>query len=59
VSVPPELMAILQCPVCRSPLEESDQGIVCTGCGRIYPVQDGIPHMIVDEAKPPASKEAP
>jgi len=46
--VPPELMAILQCPVCHSVVKESGDEIVCTGCGRTYPVQDGIPHMIVE-----------
>lgn len=55
--VPPELMAILQCPVCRSRVEESGDHIVCTGCGRVYPVHDGIPHMLAEEARPPVEEE--
>ena len=50
--VPPELMQILQCPVCRSRVEESGDTIVCTGCGLVFPVKDGIPHMLVEEARP-------
>ena len=53
--VPPELMAILQCPVCRSRVEETGGHITCTGCGRTYPVRDGIPDMIVDD--PPADEQ--
>jgi len=51
VPVPPELMQILQCPVCRSRVEESGDNIVCTGCGLVFPVKEGIPHMLVEEAR--------
>lgn len=54
--VPPELMSILQCPVCRSRVEDSGDHIVCTGCGRTYPVRDGVPHMVVDKTPPKESE---
>ncbi|MEU4686153.1 Trm112 family protein [Streptomyces xinghaiensis] len=28
--------------------------LVCTGCGLAYPVRDGIPVLLVDEARRPA-----
>lgn len=55
--VPPELLAILQCPACRSAVEEKGSSIVCTGCGLIYPVRDGIPYMLVEEARRPSEGE--
>ncbi|MGP3967097.1 Trm112 family protein [Streptomyces sp. 6N223] len=49
------LLEILACPVCRSPLREDAeaQELVCTGeaCGLAYPVQDGIPVLLADEAR--------
>ena len=54
-----ELMEILVCPSCRGAVEDRQEGdrelIVCTNCGLRYPVRDGIPVMLVDEAeRPPA-----
>lgn len=51
-----ELLEILACPNCRGPVEyrEQEQVIACTGeCRYEYPVVDGIPHMLVDEARKP------
>ncbi|MFE9257110.1 Trm112 family protein [Streptomyces sp. NPDC006879] len=55
------LLEILACPACHSPLrdESADQTnpeLVCTGtdCGLAYPVRDGIPVLLVDEARRPA-----
>lgn len=56
MSVPRDLMDILQCPACRSSVEESGDTIVCTGCGLAYPVRDGIPHMLVEEAQRPTEE---
>ena len=52
----PELLAILACPACRSDLadQQADRELVCTGCGRAYPVRDGIPVLLVDEARLPS-----
>ena len=46
-----ELLAILACPACRGDVAEKDGRIVCTSCGRQYPVRDGIPIMLADEAE--------
>ena len=48
----PELLAILVCPACRSKVASRANQLVCQGCGRRYPVRDGIPIMLVDEAEP-------
>ncbi len=51
--VPPELLAIMQCPACTGDLAERPDppALVCASCGRAYPVRDGIPVMLVDEAE--------
>ena len=49
-----ELLEILACPVDKSPLREEAERLRCTACGRRYPVRDGIPVMLVDEAELPS-----
>lgn len=40
----------LVCPVCRQRLELADGSVRCVGCGRVYPVVDGIPVLIAARA---------
>jgi uncharacterized protein len=53
------LLEILACPACHAPLREEagdPEELVCTGgteCGLAYPVRDGIPVLLVDEARRP------
>jgi uncharacterized protein YbaR (Trm112 family) len=58
VSLDPELLEILVCPNDRGEIEyrEAEQVIVCRTCGYRYPVRDGIPVMLVDEAEKPGKK---
>lgn len=50
----PVLLEIIVCPSCRAGLDLSaDDLLVCEGCGLGYPVRDGIPVLLVDEALPP------
>ena len=53
-----ELLEIVRCPACKAELryEEAVQTLTCAGCRRVYPVRDGIPILLVDEAKIPASE---
>lgn len=55
MSIDPRLLEMLVCPACRGEIEpERDEtGLECRRCGRVYPVRDGIPVMLVDEASPP------
>lgn len=46
------LLEILACPVDHAPVREVDDRLVCSSCGRRYPVRDGIPVMLIDEAEP-------
>lgn len=48
--LPEELMQILVCPACKSELREEEPELVCTACGLRYPVRDGIPIMLIEEA---------
>ena len=51
----PELLRILVCPDDKSSLIERRDvsGLECEKCGRVYPVRDGIPIMLLDEAVSP------
>ena len=51
----PVLLEILACPCERhEPVEPDDaaQALVCTYCRTSFPVRDGIPVMLLDEATP-------
>jgi len=54
-----ELLEILACPKCKTEvrLDEAAQRIVCLSatCGLRYPIRDGIPVMLIDEAEKPAA----
>jgi len=47
--IDPDLLALLVCPVDRAELELTGANLVCTKCGRTYPITDGIPNMVIDE----------
>lgn len=53
-----ELLNILACPACKADVKLEDEKIVCTKCGRRYPIRDGIPIMLIDEAEMPTSNTA-
>jgi uncharacterized protein len=40
----------LACPACLHPLRVEAACLICTGCGRTYPIVDGIPVLIPDRA---------
>lgn len=48
-----ELLDILACPACKADVRLEGDRIVCVECGRRYPIRDGIPVMLVDEAERP------
>ncbi len=49
--IDPQLLEILACPVCKTPVTQQDDWLVCATCKRRYPIRDGIPVMLVDEAE--------
>ncbi len=50
--VDPELLEILACPACKTPvvLVHDGQALKCNQCHRVYAIKDDIPIMLIDEA---------
>ena len=48
-----ELLSILVCPASKAPLvfDEDNQELVCKASGLAYPIKDGIPVMLPEEAR--------
>jgi len=49
--ISPKLLEILACPKCKGNVESHNKGIVCRRCRLVYEVRDGIPVMLISEAK--------
>ena len=49
-----ELLSVLACPKCKGDLTLSgdEKGLICESCRIVYPVREGIPVMLVEEAVP-------
>lgn len=47
-----ELLEILACPRCKGDLEltRQEDGLICRPCELVYPIQEDIPIMLVEEA---------
>ena len=52
-SIDPKLLEILVCPLTKGPLRYDDaaQELVSENAGLAFPIRDGIPIMLVDEAR--------
>lgn len=55
-----KLLEILVCPLCKGPLEfrKAANELICKPCRVAYPVRDGIPVMLEDEARALGDDEA-
>ena len=47
-----ELKAILVCPACKGDLLFEETRIICQPCRKAYPIREGIPVMLINEAEP-------
>ncbi len=49
----PRLLDILVCPICKANLEydKTASELICKPCKLAYPIRDGIPVMLEDEAR--------
>ena len=58
-SVDPKLLEILVCPVTKGPLvyDRARQELISKKAGLAYPIRDGIPVMLADEARPLSESE--
>jgi uncharacterized protein YbaR (Trm112 family) len=54
VAVDPKLLEILVCPLTKGPLiyKAETQELLSRRAGLAYPIRDGIPIMLADEARP-------
>ncbi len=54
MSIDKKLLEILACPKCKGDVRYSatKSGIICEKCKLIYPVNNGVPVMLIEEAKP-------
>lgn len=57
-----EFLDILACPQCKGDLTatKEEDGLVCQQCRIMFPVKEGVPILMIDEADPyppPQSKE--
>ncbi len=50
--VDPDLLAILACPSCKTPitLVKNGSALKCATCRRVFPIKDDIPVLLIDEA---------
>jgi uncharacterized protein len=62
VELDPQLLEILACPAPHhaplrvgTPDDPNADALTCTACGRVFPVTDGIPVLLLDEASPPTT----
>lgn len=51
--IDPKLLEILVCPVTKGPLryDAERQELISEKAGLAYPIRDGIPIMLIDEAR--------
>lgn len=54
----PKFLACLACPVCedRPPLKLDGDTLVCSQCGGIYPITNGIPQLLPENRQTPESR---
>lgn len=55
-----KLLEILVCPLCKAPLiyHKAEQELICKPDRLAYPIRDGIPVMLADEARKLEAEEA-
>jgi uncharacterized protein len=52
MAVSEELIPLLACPVCKGALTEAEHSLLCAACRLKFPVREGIPVLLVEEAEP-------
>lgn len=55
----PALLALLRCPLTRKPLVQRGQTLVCYESRKSYPIEDGIPVLLIEEANDIAPEDLP
>lgn len=59
MTISKDLLEILACPKCKGDIRlteksttRGEDGLICKKCKLLYPIKDGIPVMLIDEAIP-------
>ena len=65
ITLDAQLLEILACPSSDhaplrpgAPDDPEADALTCTECGRVYPVRDGIPVLLLDEATEPSTSDS-
>ncbi len=45
-----KLLDILACPSCQGDLVQQEEKLICQKCGLKYPIKEGVPVLLIDEA---------
>jgi uncharacterized protein YbaR (Trm112 family) len=55
----PDILKIIVCPACKGQLAVDDgmRNLTCEQCGLMFPVRDGIPVMLMEEAEKLGTQE--
>ena len=48
--ISPQLLEVLVCPQCKHSVKQQGETLVCVECRLVFPVRDGIPVMLPEEA---------
>lgn len=48
-----DLIAMLVCPMGKKPLQRDGETLTCSHCGTKFAIENGIPNMLIEEAKLP------
>lgn len=61
MNIDKELLEILACPRCRGRIRPSTrpEGLACDACRLLYRIDDGIPVMLIEEARPLVADATP
>lgn len=56
----PKLLETLVCPACKGPLQHhrAEHELICRPCRLAYAIKDGIPVMLIDQARNLSAEEA-
>lgn len=46
-----QLLDILACPKCKNTIFQEKDKLICKNCKKAYPVREGIPVLLIEEAR--------
>jgi len=49
--IDPDLLALLVCPLTRTPLRQEGEELVSDEAGLAYPIREGVPVLLIEEAR--------